>query len=378
VSRRRRQTVIDLGLCAAILIVALPPAMDPNVTDPDATVAGPLLLTAFLLPIFWRRRDPPAATWMFAAACIVSGLPTFDQFRLLVAIPAALLVLYTLATRTPRPQAVTGLVVVLAGLAFVGATESVVHGAVGALNLLAYSLPLCLASWGAARIVRSREQVANELRERSEQLRRQREATAELAVEVDRARLASDLDTAVRSRLHEMIELATPDAGITAAGRARFARIELLGRESLDEMRALLGLLRTVDPGARAPRPTLEQLDALLAAARAGGRVVDLEIEGERPPLPAAIELAAYRTVQHALVAVGAEREQAAKVQVRYLPDRVELEIGGARRDGSAAAAAMAAARERVTSFGGRFSAEAPTGDSRVVRAQLPLVPRYG
>jgi signal transduction histidine kinase len=361
VSRRRRQTVIDLGLCAAILIVALPPAMDPNVTDPDATVAGPLLLTAFLLPIFWRRRDPPAATWMFAAACIVSGLPTFDQFRLLVAIPAALLVLYTLATRTPRPQAVTGLVVVLAGLAFVGATESVVHGAVGALNLLAYSLPLCLASWGAARIVRSREQVANELRERSEQLRRQREATAELAVEVDRARLASDLDTAVRSRLHEMIELATPDAGITAAGRARFARIELLGRESLDEMRALLGLLRTVDPGARAPRPTLEQLDALLAAARAGGRVVDLEIEGERPPLPAAIELA-----------------QAAKVQVRYLPDRVELEIGGARRDGSAAAAAMAAARERVTSFGGRFSAEAPTGDSRVVRAQLPLVPRYG
>jgi signal transduction histidine kinase len=375
--RRRRDIVIDLSICAAILVVAVPPALDANVNDPDATVAGPLLLPALLLPVLWRRRDPLAAGWMFGAACIVSGVPTFHQFRLLVAIPAALFVLYPLATRCSRAQAGKGLVGVVAGLAFVGATESVVHGALGAFNMLGYSLPLCLAVWGAGRIVRSREGVANELRERSEQLRRQREATAELAVEVDRAQLASDLDMAMRSRLQEMMELASLDDADPTTGRARFARIELLGRESLDEMRALLGLLRSVDPGARAPRPTLEQLDTLLADARAGGRVVDLEIDGERRPLAAAIELAAYRTVQHALVAVDAGTGQSAKVQVRYLPDRLELEIEGARRDGSAAAAAMSAARERVTSFGGRFSAEAPTPDSRVVHAQLPLVPAY-
>jgi len=314
---------------------------------------------------------------MFAAACIVSAVPTFHQFRLLVAIPAALLVLYPLATRTTRARAVKGLVVVVAGLAVVGATESVVHGALGALGMLGYSLPLCLAVWGAGRIVRSRERVADELRERSEQLRRQREATAELAVEVDRARLASDLDIAMRPRLQEMIDLASLGDADPAAGRARFARIELLGRDSLDEMRALLGLLRSVDPGARAPRPTLEQLDAVLAEARAGRRMVDLEIEGQRPPLAASIELAAYRTVQHLLVAVGGDRAQAAKVHLHYLPDRLELEIRGALRDGSAAAAAMAAARERVTSFGGRFSAEAPTPDSCVVHAQLPLVAGY-
>jgi signal transduction histidine kinase len=375
--RLRRNTVIDLGACVGILVVALPPALDSNVNDPGATVAGPLLLPAFLLAILWRRRTPLGAAWMFGAACIVSGVPTFHQFRLLAAIAAALLVLYPLATRYARAQAITGLVVVVAGLAFVGATESVVHGAVGAFNMLGYSLPLCLAVWGAGRIVRSRERLANELRDRSGQLRRQREATAELAVEVDRARLASDLDLAMRSRLQEMIDLASLDDADPTAGRARFGRIELLGRESLDEMRALLGLLRSVDPGARAPRPTLEQLDALLAEARAGGRVVDLEIEGERRPLAAAIELAAYRTVQHALVAVGAGTEQSAKVHVRYLPDRLELEIGGARRDGSAAAAAMTAARERVTSFGGRFSAEAPTPETRVLHAQLPLAPAY-
>ena len=243
--------------------------------------------------------------------------------------------------------------------------------------MLTFSLPLCLAVLGAGRLVRSRERIANELGERSEQLRRQREATAELAVEVDRARLASNLEIAMRSRLQEMIGLASVANVDPTAGRARFARIELLGRESLDEMRGLLGLLRSVDPGARAPRPTLEQLDALLAEARAGGRVVDLEIEGERRPLAAAIELAAYRTVQHALVALGAGTAQSATVQVCYLPDRLELEIGGARRDGSAATVAIAAARERVTSFGGHFSAEAPAPESRVLHAQLPLVPAY-
>jgi signal transduction histidine kinase len=375
--RRRRGMMIDLGVCAAIFVLALPPALDSNVNDPGATVAGPLLLPAFLVPVWWRRRDPVVATWVFGAACVVSGIPTFHQFRLLAAIPTALLVLYPLAVRCTQSKAITGLVVVVAGLAFVGATESVVHGAVGVFNMVGYSLPLCLAVWGAGRLVRSRERVANELRERSEQLRRQREATAQLAVEVDRARLASDLDMAMRSRLQEMLDLASLDDADPTAGRARFARIELLGRESLDEMRALLGLLRNVDPGARAPRPTLEQLDALLGEARAGGRVVDLEIEGERRPLAAAIELAAYRTVQHGLVALDAGTQQSAKVQVRYLPDRLELEIGGALRDGSAAAAAMLAARERVTSFGGRFSAEAPTPESRVLHAQLPLVPFY-
>ena len=206
---------------------------------------------------------------------------------------------------------------------------------------MAFALPLCLAVWGAGRVVWSRERVAEQLTERSEQLRRQREATAALAVEIDRDRLASDLDLAARSRLQEMIGLASVSEAELAeprSGRARFSRIERLGRESLDEMRALLGLLRSVDRGARAPRPTLEQLDALLAEARAGGRVVDLEVEGEHRPLAAGVELAAYRIVQHALVAVGGGADEPAKVQLRYLPDRLELEVRGLRREGSAAA----------------------------------------
>ena len=374
VDRRRRDLAIDLGICAAMVAYALPPTLDPSVNDPQATTAGALLLPTLLVPVFLRRRDPLTAACALAGACVVSGIPTFNQFRLVVAIPVAMLVLISLATRATTARAVTGLAVVLAGLVVVGATESVLDGVRGTASMVGYAFPLCLAVWGAGRIVWSREKVARQLTERSEQLRRRREATAALAVEIDRDRLASDLDLAARSRLREIIELASVGATDAVAARARFSRIEVLGRETLDQMRSLLGLLRSVDRGARTPRPTLEHLDALMADARAGGRVVDLEVEGEHRPLAAGVELAAYRTVQHALVAVGG-RDDRATVQVRYLPDRLELEVRGPRSEGSAAAAALMAARERVTAFGGSLTADTPSPGRAVVRARLPVAP---
>ena len=128
-----------------------------------------------------------------------------------------------------------------------------------------------------------------------------------------------------------MIELASPGALAAAEARSRFSRIEALGRESLDRMRTLLGLLRSTDRGAREPRPTLEQLDALLAAARDAGRSIDLEFEGERRPLGAGVELAAYRTLQHALAVLGGAGDRPTRIRVRYLPDRLELEVRGSR-----------------------------------------------
>jgi signal transduction histidine kinase len=373
--RRRRDTAIDLGLCALIALYGLPPALDSSVNDPDATVAGPLLLPALLVPVLLRRRNPLPAACLFAAACVVTAIPTFNQFRMPVAVPAGLLVLTTLAARCARKDAIAGLAIVLAGLAFVGATESVLDGAGGFASMLLFVVPLCLAVWGAGRVVWSRELVARQLTERSDQLRAQREVTAALAVEIDRAQLGADLDLAARSRLQEMVDLASADVIDEREVRARFARIELLGRESLDQMRALLGLLRSVDRGARAPRPTLEQLDGLLADVRAGGRVVDLEIEGEHRPLGAGIELAAYRTVQHALAAVGSAGDDPATVKLRYLPDGLELEVRGADSDGSAAGVALIAARERVTAIGGSFTCETPSPGRRLLSARLPAVP---
>ena len=224
--------------------------------------------------------------------------------------------------------------------------------------------------------------MAEQLAERSRLLERQREQTAELAVEVERTRLASDLDAAARVRVREIVELA--DSGERSVGadpdhvRDAFSRIELAGRESLNELRGLLGVLRSDERGKRAPRPTLAEIETLLADSRAGGRLVELEVEGERRPLPGGVELAAYRAVQHALVAVHGGDGEPATVQLRYFPGALELVVRGIATEGSSADAALAAARERVMAHGGSFTADTARPRGRVLRAHLPVAAAGG
>src|SRR5215211_9328838 len=133
--------------------------MQPDAPDGAGagTVLDSLLLPAVVLPILLRRRRPFAAAAALAAGCVVSGIPTFDQFRLGVAIPAAMLVLYPLARDTERRRALTGLGLVLAGMVFIGLTDVVLHDEGGVAGMVAFSFPLCLAMWAGGRVVRARE-----------------------------------------------------------------------------------------------------------------------------------------------------------------------------------------------------------------------------
>jgi hypothetical protein len=229
--------------------------------------------------------------------------------------------------------------------------------------------------WGAGRAAWSRDRLAGQLAAQSERLERQRERTAELAVEVERTRLAGDLDMAARGRVRTMIGLAEQGMRSLAADperiRETFAQIERMGRESLNEMRDLLGVLRSDERGSRAPRPTLAELDTLLAQARAGGRPVNLELQGQRRALPLGIELATYRALQHALIAVSGAPGEPTTVKLTYLPDSLELEVAGVPSDAETAEAAFIAARERIVAQGGSFTSDGPAG-RRVLRASFP------
>lgn len=367
-------------ICAALFAITLPVTTQPD--EPDGAGAGTvwdsLLLPAVILPILVRRRAPFAAATLLAAGCVVSGLPTFDQFRLAAAIPAGMLISYSLGARSERAKAVAGLALVLAGMLFIGFTDVVLDEEGGALPMVLFAYPLCTGVWIAGRAVRSREQLADQLIEKTRLLERQREETAALAVEVERTRLASDLDAAARWRVREMTELAAAAERTAATDiertRDTFSRVERIGRETLNELRGLLGVLRSDERGKREPRPTLAELDTLLAEARAGGRLVDFEVEGQRRPLPGGLELAAYRAVQHALVTVRGREDEPATVQLRYCPAALELEVRGFPTDGSTAMAALEAARERVTAHGGTFSSHLDTPAARVLRAHLPVV----
>ncbi|MDQ3722898.1 MAG: histidine kinase dimerization/phosphoacceptor domain-containing protein, partial [Actinomycetota bacterium] len=244
----QRGTLIDAFVCAALVAYAIPATTDPSING-LGTVLDTVFLPAAALPIMLRRRAPFAAACAFAAGSVISGIPTFEQIRIIVAIPAAVLIVFSLASRAGRTRALAGLAIVFAGLAFVGLTEAGQEGDGGVVGIVLFAFPVCAVIWAAGRIVLSRQRVADQLEQRSRELAVQREQTAALAVEVERARLAIDLNMAARVPVATMIELAEhaertlgPE---TATTLGAFAQIERLGRESLNQMRSLLGVLRS-------------------------------------------------------------------------------------------------------------------------------------
>jgi signal transduction histidine kinase len=250
------------------------------------------------------------------------------------------------------------------GIAFLIATE---------LDPGAAFIPVLAAGvWGAGRLYGSRSRVAAELSDRTRDLQQTREESAQLAAEIERARVAADLDVAARDRIRAVVEMAREGEERSDGAPEDFERIEREGRESLNQMRELLGVLRS-DERDTSPRPTLAQLETLLESARAGGRQVELRVDGRRRPLPSGVELAAYRVIQHALEAFGVGSGEQATVRLRYRDSDLELEVFGGTPEESLGEAALEAARERVAAHGGAFDAIPRSGGGMLVRAELPL-----
>jgi signal transduction histidine kinase len=346
---------LDWAIAAVVTALAVPLAIGPG--DPN----GSAFIAAVTLPLIWRRTAPLAAAAALAAGFVISALPTLSEWRCGVAIPVALAIAFSVAARRDRRDALIGLALLLAGLVVLLFTDPLLDA--GAL----FVLPLCAGVWWAGRLVRSRSRLAAELTERSRQLAQTREATARLAVEVDRARIATDLEAAARRPLQAIVALA--DSGLAQEpdqARTTFASIERQGRESLEDMRVMLGRLRGSGLET-APQPTLADLEGLVGAG------VELRTSGERRALPAGIELAGYRMIQHALEALAAHEPATIEIALRFTDDALELEIRGRMAGGNAAEAALAAARERVTAHGGRFSRERRADGGCVLRSRIPV-----
>src|SRR5207244_9582159 len=86
-------------------------------------------------------------------------------------------------------------------------------------------------------------------------------------------------------------------------GRAResIRAVEHTGRETLADLRRLVGMLRKDDdPRALAPQPGLDELAALMRSTEESGLICELQGEGERVELTPGVDLVAYRVVEAA------------------------------------------------------------------------------
>ena len=231
----------------------------------------------------------------------------------------------------------------------------------------------------AGRATRREREHAAALERLSAQLRAEQDRSAELAVELERARVARELHDiighglgvivlqvgAVRRLLH----------GDQADERAALETAERTGRQSLAELRRVVQGLREDEP--LAPAGGLAALDGLADQVRAAGLPVEVSVEGVARPLSPVLEHSAYRVVQEALTNTLKHAGPArAEVRVRYEDDWLDLSVlddGRGGGNGQPSGFGLVGMRERASLFGGELEAGPRTAGGFAVHARFPL-----
>lgn len=237
-------------------------------------------------------------------------------------------------------------------------------------------------AWGTA--VRRQSELAALAQERADDLRRLAEHREARAVADARAQMARDLHDAIAGNVSaiairaEAALAAPPDVpGAAGRDRAALAAIRATGLLTLDELRTLIGFLRSGADDVVAP-PRLREAGLLLDAARATG--LDVEWRGPQPAeldlLPTGADQAAYRILQEGLTnAVKHGTGAAVAVSLDVGPAGLRLTMANPVADGAASrpvGLGLVTMRERAEALGGRFEARGRDG-SWVVDVILPL-----
>ncbi|HEX5532333.1 MAG TPA: histidine kinase [Actinomycetales bacterium] len=337
----------------------------------DALVGGVvnLTLTAALL---WRRRFPV----LIAVAGVASA--AFASGELVMA-----LTLFSLAIRRRDRSLV---VLSIAGIVAmtVAGTARGTHPVGAAIS----SVLLVGMAVGMGSFVGARRQLVDSLRERAERAESEQHLRADQARLAERARIAQEMHDVLAHKislvaLHAGGLEVRPDAGPEQVERAA-GLIRITAREALEDLRGVLGVLRsdtTGDGVALTPQPTLADVNRLVDASVRAGVPVTLETDVQTGvPVPDPLGRTAYRVVQEALTNVHKHAHGTAttvRIEGRagegFRVEVANLQPVGRTLDPLLPGAGMGllGLGERVRLTGGQFTA-GPEGDQFVVRASLP------
>ncbi|MGW0345167.1 sensor histidine kinase [Streptomyces anthocyanicus] len=331
-----------------------------------------------------RRRDHPRAAVLTTAACAAVSVAVGYPVLPLLLTPV-LVALYEAAARTPQRAAY---------VSYLGAVALIIPAA---LLSGRNGQPWATESFGpaawmlfpvlAGTSVRSRRAYVHAVHTRAEHAERTREEEARRRVAEERVRIARELHDVVA---HHMA-LANAQAN-TAAHLARthpeqaheiLTNLTGTTASALRELKATVGLLRRSDEpeDPLQPPPGLGRLPELVSAFGSAGLLVTVTTEGVPRPLPAGVDLTAYRIVQEALTNVTKHTDAgSADVQLAYTHDRLTLTVaddGGAtpRPPGPDGGFGLVGMRERAQTSGGHLRAGALPEGGFAVTAELPAPP---
>ncbi|TDD73892.1 sensor histidine kinase [Actinomadura rubrisoli] len=369
-TRRSRALDVTLAVCLAAadgaFLMFSPQEfwLPPPVTSMCSVLLG--------LTLIVRRRHPVG---LAVFAIIISTAAGAGAFTVLV-------ILYSLAAYTPSRRTVW----ILAGvgyavnLAVPGPTENDDPFIAQVIFGVAFTaVPVLLGLYMGAR-----KQLLASLQERAARLEREQHLLAERARGEERTRIAREMHDVVANRISVMVVHAGALKAIAVRDPGRAAEtasvIGDMGRQALEELRHVIGVLRQGEEALPQEAVTLAHVRELVDQSGAAGLRVDLSIRGEERPMPTAVGRTVYRLVQEALTNVHKHAGAAVtRVELGLLPEAVEVEIANDAptappdHDLPSGGNGLVGLRERVTALGGSFEAGPGAAGGYAVRARLPL-----
>jgi signal transduction histidine kinase len=326
-----------------------------------------LLMTA---PVVFARRHPLAAAATLAFGAGFNWILIGHLIRCGATLPAVFYVAFVIGSRCPRRDVAIGMALLAVSLVCQGWSDP----KLGSPSIAIVMVPVSLAFVGAGRLLRSRNAKVRELEARTAELRDQRELTARMAVEADRARIAGDLDQFLHDQVGRIASAASSGRATLEArpddAQDAFVSIQETGRETLTHMRDVVRSLQ--DNAPTEPQPVLRQLDRLVSQSASSD--IQLQVHGDPRMLPPGLELSGYRIVEHLLLTLTERAAPRASVGVTFGPDALELRVVGTSVRESDARPALAAATERAVLHGGTLRSHLRDGlRETVVQIPIPL-----
>ena len=309
--------------------------------------------------LYFRYRFPYGSIYVVIAALCLTLVEPFPDSLAITCYPPVSLAAYHIGRHWTRRARFRGLI-----LGWVGALAVTVQASLSFLyhwddiparifislmfGVLCGSIFTVFWFLGDSR--RMRELRSEEFKERARRLEYEQEQERRLAAQDERTRIAREMHDIVAHSLSSIISQADGARYAAASARAQQAEqsgqaqqqsepdiaeqtLELIAdtaRDSLTQMRSLLGLLRTDEATAYAPVPTLNDVPALVEQSRRAGLPVTFTgITGTMArTLPQGAELAAYRTVQEALTnALKHSPGAATTVTIHWGKDGLQLRV---------------------------------------------------
>jgi len=352
--------------------------------QPHTPDAAFLLVIAAGLALAWRYRYPRTVLCVTTVAVAVYSVLGYVNGAALL-LPAV--AMWAMATSAPIRRSVVWAVAVAAVLLAATVSNNPFGPFGGGAELVPADIAVALFG-GIA--VGNRRAYVQSMRDRAE-----REARRQ--IDEERLRIARELHDVVA---HTMATINVQASAAAQVLRDRpdqaaesLAAIRAASKDGLRELRAILNVLRQADEGAdpTQPAPGLARLDALAASVRQAGLPVSVTVTGQRRPLPAVTDLAAFRVIQEALTnSIRHAGRATAAVVVGYGEADLRIEVTDTGRGpvSSAGGHGLRGMRERAAAAGGtieigpgasggfRVAARFPAGADATPASQAPPHPR--